>query len=337
MRGDDPYLTRSIGHDLFQDSVRPDRVYGSAIFSFSAHRVAQFMREWPEAIVGGTHNLLDNSTVEQIIGEEEYEHYDYSIYTRFKASIGFTARGCRLKCGFCVVPKKEGKPRSVNTIADIWRGDPYPKNLHLLDNDFFGQAPEQWQARIAEIQAGGYKVCLNQGINVRMINDESATALASIPLYDDQFEIKRLYTAWDNIGDEGRFFRGVDCLERHGIKPSMLMVYMLCGYAKDETWERLLYRFDRMRARKILPYPMVYGDPTRCLEPEHPTLAKKTLRDFQRWGVGRYYNVISFEKYDSSARHKLAKINGVYRPMMPGDDQGQAQMFPDEVEQSKMP
>jgi hypothetical protein len=37
-----------------------------------------------------------------------------------------------------VVPRKEGKPRSVNTIADIWRGKPWPKHLHLLDNDFFG-------------------------------------------------------------------------------------------------------------------------------------------------------------------------------------------------------
>ena len=39
----------------------------------------------------------------------EYEHYDYSIYPKFDGSIGFTQRGCRLKCGFCVVPKKEGK------------------------------------------------------------------------------------------------------------------------------------------------------------------------------------------------------------------------------------
>jgi hypothetical protein len=328
-QGDEPYLTRRAGRDLFFDSVAPDRVYGSAIFSFSEARVARFRREWPEAIIGGTHNLLDNSTVEQIIGEEEYEHYDYSIYPGFTGSIGFTARGCRLKCGFCVVPKKEGRPRSVNTIADIWRGDPWPKHLHLLDNDFFGQEKSQWQARIAEIRAGGYKVCLNQGINVRMIDEESAAALASIPLYDDSFTVKRLYTAWDNIGDEARFFRGVDTLERHGIRPNSLMVYMLIGYARDETWERLLYRFNRMTARKILPYPMVYGERGRRLEPLHPTLGKKTLGDFQRWGIGRFYNVVSFEDYSSGNRARLVKVEGRYKPLIDDDMLGQAQMFSD--------
>jgi hypothetical protein len=30
----------------------------------------------------------------------------------------------------------------VNRIAEIWRGAPYPRHLHLLDND--GQPREQW-------------------------------------------------------------------------------------------------------------------------------------------------------------------------------------------------
>ena len=57
--------------------------------------------------------------------------------------------------------------RSVNTIADIWRGEPCPRHLHLLDNDFFGQTRDQWEARVGEIRDGGFKVCLNQGINIR--------------------------------------------------------------------------------------------------------------------------------------------------------------------------
>ncbi len=64
---------------------------------------------------------------------------DYSIYPDFTASLGFTQRGCRLSCKFCVVPQKEGKNRSTQTIAEIWRGAGHPRNLHLLDNDFFGR------------------------------------------------------------------------------------------------------------------------------------------------------------------------------------------------------
>ena len=305
-RGDEIHFSRHVERDMLEPDF--DRVYGSAIFSFSAERVAVFRSEFPEAIIGGTHNVLDNTSVEQLLGIEEHEHYDYSIYPRFDGSIGFTQRGCKLKCGFCVVPKKEGKPRSVNAIADIWRGTPWPKHLHLLDNDFFGQAPEQWQARIAEIRAGGFKVCLNQGINVRMINDESAAALASIPLFDDSFKTRRLYTAWDNLGDEARFFKGVDTLERHGVPPSSLMVYMLVGFDKRETWERVLYRFGRMVERKILPYPMIYGDRNRGLPlgGAHPAIERRrlTLRDFQRWAVRKIYTVFPFQVYDSG-RHDL--------------------------------
>ena len=51
---------------------------------------------------------------------------------------------------------------------------------------------------------------MNQGINVRLIDDAAATALASIEHRDDQFEKRRLYTAWDNIGETApplRFIR----------------------------------------------------------------------------------------------------------------------------------
>lgn len=301
-RGDEITFTKHVERDMLETAY--DRVYGSAIFSFSADRVARFREQFPEAVIGGTHNILDNRTVEDFLDVEPNERYDYSIYPRFDDSIGFTQRGCRLKCGFCVVPKKEGKPRSVNTIASIWRGEPYPKHLHLLDNDFFGQPRDQWEARLEEIRSGGFKVCLNQGINIRMIDEESAAALASVPYYDDGFKVRRLYTAWDNIGDEERFFRGVDTLERHGIPPRHLLVYMLVGYDKRETWERVLYRFNRMVEREIRPFPMVYGDRHRGLPlgGTNLRLMRRTLGEFQRWVIKRRYTVVPFENYDVNAK-----------------------------------
>jgi hypothetical protein len=292
---------------------RYDRVYGSAIFSFSAERVQRFKHDFPEAIVGGTHDVADQATVEDIIGDAD-EGLDYSLYPDFTGSLGFTARGCRFKCGFCVVPKKEGRPASVATVDQIWRGNGHPRHLHLLDNDFFGQPEEQWRERIAEIQSGKFKVCFNQGINIRMIDDNSAAALASVDYRDDQFERRRIYTAWDNLGDEHRFFRGVDCLEAHGISPKNLMAYMLIGYDRRETWERVVHRFDAMVERGIKPYPMVYGDRTRGLplgdywqrkrrlEPIAKlgpgTMDGRTLAQFQRWAIRQYYTVREFEHYD---------------------------------------
>src|SRR3990167_5514384 len=211
-RGDDVWLTYSIEPDLFEPSY--DLVYGSSIFKFSAPRVERFRRAWPNAIIGGTGTAC-TWTVEEFTGQ--WERYDYSGYPKFRESIGFTQRGCRLKCPFCVVPAKEGKPRSENTIADIWRGEPWPKKIHLLDNDFFGNP--QWRDRIAEIREGKFRVCLSQGINVRLIDDKTAAALASIEYRNTGFNERKLYTAWDNMKDEKVFFSGVDTLERAGIPP----------------------------------------------------------------------------------------------------------------------
>ena len=70
-------------------------------------------------------------TIEDITGGP-YEFFDYSIYPKFKQSI------CRLACKFCVVPGKEGKNRDNGPIHQIWRGEPHPKEIILMDNDFFG-------------------------------------------------------------------------------------------------------------------------------------------------------------------------------------------------------
>ena len=307
-RGDEIVFSKQVERGMFEHEYY-SAVYGSAIFTTSANRVAAFKASFPDAIVGGTWNTADTTTVETRLGLGEQERFDYTIYPGFTGSIGFTQRGCRLKCGFCVVPQKEGKPRSASTVYGIWRGEPYPKHLHLLDNDFFGQPREQWEARIDEIKTGGFKVCLNQGINIRMIDGDVAKALASIHVRDDQFKTRRLYTAWDNLGDERRFFAGVDLLENQGLPPTCLMVYMLVGYDKKETWERVMHRFQKMVARGIRPYPMVYGQKNRGLPLGgcNQRIGHRTLSEFQRWAIRKAYTFIPFEYYDVNAKGRADK------------------------------
>lgn len=290
-RGDEVKITRAIEGDLFDQGY--DRVYGSVLFDFSRDRLERFRKAWPGAIVGGTGAGLDQlgSSVEQFIGQR-YEYVDYSGYPDFAESIGFTQRGCRLNCKFCVVRRKEGKVVAVGSVPDIWRGDGHPKKLHILDNDFFGQ--KDWPARIREMIDGKFKICLSQGINVRLIHDEGAAALASIQYRNTRFTERRLYTAWDNLGDEKVFIQGIDRLERAGIKPDHIMAYMLIGFDKEETWERLWHRFNRMVERGIRPYPMVYDR------------SRKDLRAFQRWVITGLYRAIPFEEYNVSIKRKAA-------------------------------
>jgi hypothetical protein len=288
-----------------------DRVYASAIFDYSKAHIERLRAEFPSAIIGGTASG-SHQTVEQIVGAHAGVSYD--DYPAFTASLGFTQRGCRLSCKFCVVPGKEGKPQSVSTIADIWRGPGHPRHIHLLDNDFFGQAEEQWRARLAEVRDGGFKVCFNQGLNVRLMTAEAARELATVDYRDDGFTTKRLYTAWDNLKDEEIFFRGVDTLEAAGIPPTHLLAYMLVGFDKKETWERLLHRFNKMVARGIRPYPMVFGDRMRTLPMGgcNARIERRTLMEFQRWVIRKAYTFIPFEDYDVNAKGRTVSVPDLF-------------------------
>jgi hypothetical protein len=288
-KGDEIHFSRSATPDIFEPEY--DKIYGSVIFKYSLKKLALFQRNFPNAIIGGT-GSDSQITVGDIIGCQsyEYENYEYSIYPDFQYSIGFTQRGCRLKCPFCVVPKKEGENICINSIYDIWRGNPYPRKIILLDNDFFGQP--DWEIRCQEIIKGNFKVNFNQGINIRLINQKGAEYLSKIKYYDMQFKKRRIYTAWDNRKDEKRFLKGIDLLLNARILPHHIMVYMLCGYWKNETWDDIHYRFEKMSQMGLRPYPMVYDTNNR------------KLKRFQRWVVGRYYEIIPFDEYCNSTATK---------------------------------
>jgi hypothetical protein len=295
-RGEEVRLVRGTGQRQLWDP--PGEVYASSIFDFSGARRRAIDAEWSAwgpVRWGGTGVRVESSLAD-LDAEVDWEAIapDYSLYPGEERSIGFTQRGCRLRCGFCVVPRKEGAARSVRTVPEIWRGEGNPKKLLLLDNDFFGQ-PE-WRARVEEIRIGRFSVCLSQGINIRMVNEESAAALASIEYRDNDFERRRLYTAWDNLGDEKVFRRGVELLERAGVPPRHLMVYMLVGYAPAETWERIFHRFNALVALGCRPYPMVFDG-----------AARPDLKAFQRWVVMGLYRSCAWRDY------RDARLVGVQR------------------------
>ncbi len=106
----------------------PEAVYASAIFTHSRPAVDQLMSAYPSAVVGGTGLRVNSSLAE--IGISSAGPLDYSLYPDFKSSIGFTQRGCRLRCSFCVVPEKEGasgnrQPFTISGAAILIRANYY--------------------------------------------------------------------------------------------------------------------------------------------------------------------------------------------------------------------
>jgi hypothetical protein len=268
---------------LWDAAEMPDLVYGSTIFLKSRTICQRLLAAYPRAIIGGTG--WDISVTLERMGVHTLEQ-DYSIYPDFRQSVGFTQRGCRLSCPFCIVPQKEGKVRPEKTIWEIWRGDPWPREILLLDNDFFGQA--RWRDRIREILEGRFKVSFNQGINVRCITEEAAEAIASVDYRDDSMTAKRIYTAWDNRADEMRLFAGLNRLVKFGVKPDHIMVYMLIGYWPDETHADRDYRRRRLREFGARPYPMPY-------------VRTQELVGFQRWVIGAYDKRIPWHDWQEAS------------------------------------
>lgn len=264
----------------------PDKVYASVLFRRTIPLAESFLRLWPSALIGGTG--VDPARPTEIVplspaiqrGVTALEKHgiatnecDYSLWPFYRQSIGFTQRGCRLNCSFCCVPQKEGKVRAVGTVNEIWRGEPWPREVLLLDNDFFGQA--EWRERIKELQEGNFKVSFNQGINARCLTDEAAEAIASVNYRNDTMDRKRIYTAWDNREDEERLFAGLNRLVKYGVKPDNIMVYVIIAYWPGETMADCDYRRKRLRDFGARPYPMPY-------------IRNKETVGFQRWVIGAY-------------------------------------------------
>jgi hypothetical protein len=288
LRGDDVELrhaptVRKVERGLFDDFAK---VYASAIFERSRPVVKRLLQVRPDAIVGGSG--WDEDAKLGDVGVDEDSPLDYTDYPRYTHSIGFTQRGCRLACSFCKVRRMEGKVRELASCWDIWRGEGHPKNLLLLDNDFFG-APN-WRTRIDEMRSGGFRVSFNQGFNIRLIGDEEAAAIAGVPYYDDQFKVRRLYTAWDNRKDEALLFRNLDVLKSHGVKPDQIQIYMLVGYdhatktARPELTPDDFYRQARLREFGARPYPM-------------PFIRTPDLVAFQRWVVRRIDLMVPWDNF----------------------------------------
>lgn len=284
-RGDTVYFSKSVTRAL--DEPEYDRVYGSAIFTKSAKRVKELRRQFPGAVVGGT-GTTSTRPIESFIGDP-CKAVDYSIYPDFRPSLGFTQRGCRLKCSFCVVPEKEGAVKAVGSLASVWRGERHDRNLVLLDNDFFGNP--QWHEIVAEARGEGFTVCLTQGVNLRLFSRRTAQGVADLRPRDTQFKRQHLYAAWDGVEDEAKFFRGVRHLEDAGFPATRITAYVLMGHAPGETDAEIMYRIDKLRVSGIRPYPMPYdaGDPVRYAH----------LKRIQRWVNTGTYKTKPFSEYST--------------------------------------
>ena len=294
--GRDIELTHSIAPMLAGEY---EQVYCSVIFQKTWPKVEALLTHCPTAIVGGTGSGSWRTLEDMGMAGEAV---DYSPYPDFPHSIGFSQRGCRLTCKFCVVPQKEGRPKNPMAIRKLWRGEPWPKEIILLDNDFFGEP--SWRERAQEIIDGQYKVSICQGINVRNLTDEQADYLSRMGTYSLNFKRRCVYTAWDNPADADRVVAGLRRIIEKGLRPANIMVYMLIGYWPGETDKDWEYRRSILRGLGVTPYPM-------------PFSRNQITIGYQRWVVGAYDKQIPWSEWIAAGYYPTGLTRRLAQAVLP--------------------
>lgn len=237
-------------------SLKIDKWYGSKIF-----------------MGGSGYDIKQNlpSEIEALVPDYEKFNIDYSL--------GFTSRGCIRDCGFCIVREKEGIQRDVD--MDWIKHD----KVILWDNNFL--ASPKWKEKLQFFIDNEMKVSFNQGLDIRLIDDEKAEMLSKVKYYDRNFSRRCIYFAFDNIGMKDIFIEKMNILTKY-IKPYKIMVYFIVGF--DSKFDEDMERFKIMRELGVDPFAMPFKDSKK----------DKKVLDFCRWVNKRIYKVCEFENYQGS-------------------------------------
>lgn len=295
--------------EFVQKNRHYEKIYASAIFTRSKPVCEQLKAHYGSCIeIGGTGYDVKSALPPEI----ESCKPDYDLYTAediasrmrgigtrqhklekarqiVDAGMGFTSRGCIRNCGFCFVPKKEGKFRHETPIADII--NPRSNVIILHDNNI--TADPDVIEKLHEIRDRGLIVDINQGIDVRLMTPEIAQALSEVK------HLRSIHYAWDLMPFERQVFDGIEILSQF-IKPYRHMCFMLVGY--NTSFEEDMYRFRKLVERNIDPFVMIYNENEK---------GDVRLKHFARWVNSRIYKTCDFEDYEpwKKAQGMVGQIN----------------------------
>ena len=191
----------------------PDRefdiVYSSKVFTFSKQET-----ELPaNTITGGTGYDIQS----QLPPEIDDCFPDYSMYGTCDYAVGFVTRGCPNGCAWCVVPQKEGDIRPYRDWQDIVRKD--SNQIVLLDNNILASSHGIRQLEL--LTQTDYKVDINQGMDIRLVNDEICSILKQLKW------IKFIRFSCDTIDQLPYFQKLNDLFQKHGIPKGKIFIYLI--------------------------------------------------------------------------------------------------------------
>jgi hypothetical protein len=181
---------------------------------------------------------------------------DSKKWRDWDTSIIFTSRGCIRRCPFCVVPRIEGKLKTVITDVQQYLYPDY-KKVTIWDNNFLASA--NWKKILNDLRDIGLIVDFNQGLDARLIDEEKAAMLAD-------FKLPMIRMAYDTPDQKQSIEKAVEILSDQGIRRRNMSFYVLFNFfdPKGGSGDTPISFLDRIRSIADLgcvSYPMRYEPP----------------------------------------------------------------------------
>lgn len=251
-KGATPYLHRC-NYDGYPDLSRLGHfstAYVTSIFTWDWNHVydaVKYAKRFADKVyLGGVYTSVlpehaQKSGADKVVTGLVWEIEDlrpmYQLVPDCDYSVVHASRGCIRKCGFCVIPRIEGK---IKEKSDIKRFV-YPTHKRILVYDNNILAMKSWDDIWWQLRRIGKPVDFNQGIDSRILsnNPRIADQLMKLNLKADEHISIRF--GFDNINYTKHVVNSINMLEERGLDGRRIMCLTLYNFkdTPDDFFERV--------------------------------------------------------------------------------------------------
>jgi len=183
-----------------------------------------------------------------------------------------TSRGCPNACGFCFVPRREGRIREL----------PVMPGHDILDNNLLACADRHVEEVLQMLAAQRQRARFSGGLEAQRVTDALVERLRSV-------RVEELFLAYDTEGAWATTGTAIRRLRSAGLGRDAVRCYVLAGFTPNDTPTAAAARCEQVLVAGGLPFLMLYQPEglQRRYSPEWLAVRRKYVRPAEMLPAGR--------------------------------------------------